>query len=97
MPGDYLVLFVLAKQEGLPRLGLTATRKVGNAVARNRARRQLREAFRRHRAAFGTDDVVVNVRGRAVGAASAVLEAELLKLIRRARRTPVRPSAGDAR
>ena len=29
--------------ESGPRLGLTATRKVGNAVARNRARRRLRE------------------------------------------------------
>lgn len=28
------------------RLGITATRKVGNAVARNRARRRLREAAR---------------------------------------------------
>lgn len=97
MPGDHLVLFVLDKQEGFPRLGLTATRKVGNAVARNRARRQLREAFRRHRAAFGTVDVVVNVRGRAVGAPSTILEAELLKLIRRARRSAGRPSAGDVR
>jgi ribonuclease P protein component len=97
VPGEHLVLFVVEKQEGLPRLGLTATRKVGNAVARTRARRQLREAFRHHRAAFGTCDVVINVRGRAVGAASALLEAELLKLIRRARRTPGRPSAGDVR
>lgn len=43
MPG--LVLQVLAT--GMPaRLGFTATRKIGNAVIRNRARRRLREAAR---------------------------------------------------
>jgi ribonuclease P protein component len=32
------------------RLGVTVTRKVGNAVTRNRIKRWVREAFRRHRA-----------------------------------------------
>ncbi|MBP0616534.1 ribonuclease P protein component [Jiella mangrovi] len=32
--------------EGPPRFGLTVTRKVGNAVERNRIRRRLREAIR---------------------------------------------------
>lgn len=38
----------LARNDGLPlvRLGFTATRKVGNAVVRNRAKRRLREAAR---------------------------------------------------
>lgn len=33
--------------EGIPRLGFTASKKVGNAVKRNRARRRLREAIRK--------------------------------------------------
>ncbi len=38
----------LDRQDGVPtvRLGFTATRKVGNAVIRNRAKRRLREAAR---------------------------------------------------
>ena len=38
----------LDRRDGLPvvRLGFTATRKVGNAVIRNRAKRRLREAAR---------------------------------------------------
>lgn len=86
MSGQRLVLFVLDRSAGQPRLGLTATRKVGHSVARNRARRQLRESFRRHRGAFGPWDIVVNVRSQAVGTATADIETELLALARRARR-----------
>ena len=45
VPG--LVLQVASRSEGAeapPRIGFTATRKIGNAVLRNRARRRLRAA-----------------------------------------------------
>jgi ribonuclease P protein component len=46
-----------------PRLGITASRRVGNAPTRNRAKRVVREAFRALRAIFGAGiDVVVIVR-----------------------------------
>jgi ribonuclease P protein component len=45
MPG--LVLQVLKRQDQAPaRLGFTVTKKVGNAVVRNRTKRRLREAAR---------------------------------------------------
>jgi ribonuclease P protein component len=45
MPG--LVLQVLQRDDAEPvRLGFTVTKKVGNAVVRNRVRRRLREAAR---------------------------------------------------
>ena len=45
MPG--LVLQALPRGDGAPaRLGFTVTRKVGNAVVRNRCKRRLREAAR---------------------------------------------------
>jgi ribonuclease P protein component len=45
------------------RLGITASRKVGNAVARNRAKRLIREAFRETRELWHSGmDVVVIVR-----------------------------------
>ena len=45
MPG--LVLQALVREDDDPaRLGFTVTRKVGNAVVRNRARRRLKEAAR---------------------------------------------------
>ncbi|GGJ06289.1 ribonuclease P protein component [Neoroseomonas lacus] len=41
-----LVLQALAGEPGSLRLGFTVTKKVGNAVVRNRARRRLKEAAR---------------------------------------------------
>jgi ribonuclease P protein component len=43
-------VLALAKQQGLPvgRLGITVTKKVGNAVVRNRIKRLLREWLRLH-------------------------------------------------
>lgn len=63
------------------RLGVTATRKLGKHVTRNRARRLVREAFRMHQADFppGYDFVVV-VRRPLLG----MKPAELGPLLQRA-------------
>jgi ribonuclease P protein component len=42
-----VTLLALPNQLSVDRLGLIASRKFGNAVARNRAKRRLREVFRR--------------------------------------------------
>ncbi|MFN9809143.1 MAG: ribonuclease P protein component, partial [Deltaproteobacteria bacterium] len=46
---------------GPPRIGITVTKKVGNAVARNRVKRLVREVFRQERARFpeGCDIVFI--------------------------------------
>lgn len=74
------VLLVAARDDDAPaRLGITATRKFGNAVERNRAKRVLREAFRLHPELFPKGaDLVVIVRGEAarIPLARAVAELE---------------------
>lgn len=51
--------------DGERRLGVTASRKLGGAVERNRVKRRVREWFRRskHRLAPGTELVVIARRG----------------------------------
>jgi ribonuclease P protein component len=42
----YFSIFILPRPEAGTRIGITVTRKVGNAVVRNRCKRRLREAAR---------------------------------------------------
>jgi ribonuclease P protein component len=52
-----------ASQSAPPRLGITASRRVGNAVVRSRAKRLIREAFRATRELWPTGvDLVVIVK-----------------------------------
>lgn len=46
---DVLVIKAVRNELGVTRLGLSISRKVGNAVVRNRWKRAIREAFRRQR------------------------------------------------
>jgi ribonuclease P protein component len=65
VPGPLFLLVAIENIYGHDRLGLTVSRKVGGAVSRNRARRLLREGFRRRRArprARGFDLVVLAAR-----------------------------------
>jgi len=45
--GEHLVLFCLKGEGGPSTVGFTTTRRVPNAVVRNRAKRLMREAYRR--------------------------------------------------
>jgi ribonuclease P protein component len=60
--GRYLTLFTLPNKTPIGRLGIAATRRFGGAVERNRAKRLIREVFRRNKLAPGFDVVVVPKR-----------------------------------
>ncbi|MDD2237651.1 MAG: ribonuclease P protein component [Kiritimatiellae bacterium] len=61
--GSCMVLWTRAGGNAQLRLGVVASRKVGNAVARARAKRLLREVYRTHRAGLaGHVDVVLVAR-----------------------------------
>ena len=80
--GRYSTLFVLPNELGVCRLGLTATRKLGGAVQRNRAKRLIREVFRRNKVALGYDVVVV-ARRELLDASLPILEADYRNTLER--------------
>ncbi len=74
---EFVLLVAENPQTGRPRLGITASRRVGNAVARNYLKRSIREWFRGARVDFpAAHDLVViarqeaaSLRGKEVSAA----------------------------
>ena len=82
IPSGSFVLFVMRNEFGRPRLGITVTRRIGGAVQRNRAKRLLREIFRRHKSEIADVDIVVNGRADLPRAEYARLEAEILARLR---------------
>ena len=85
--GRHLVLLV-APRDGAQqaRIGFTVSRKVGNAVIRNRVRRRLKEAIRAHEEALcpGCDHVIIAF-STAATSPFRVLVGDLLETLERAR------------
>jgi ribonuclease P protein component len=84
--GKYLVLAILMRDTEEPaRIGIIATKRLGNAVSRNQVRRRIREIFRlnQHRIKKGFW-VVTIARLSAAKAAFDELQRDWLRLVERA-------------
>jgi len=80
-----LVLQALPRPEGGLRLGFTATKRLGNAVQRNRAKRRLREAARLELAGMAAAcDLVLIAREGTAARPFATLRADLRGALRQA-------------
>jgi len=65
---DNFIVVVHRNQSGSKRLGVTVSRKVGNAVRRNRIKRLIREFFRQNKDRFKDSQDVVIIAKRAIPA-----------------------------
>jgi len=73
-------------QDQAHRLGVITSRRVGNAVARNRARRLLRESFRLHQHELAGPTMLVLVARPSIAKQGfAVVERDFLSAMHRAR------------
>ena len=88
--GRYATLFVLPNTLPVGRLGIAASKKLGGAVDRNRAKRLIREVFRHNKLASGFDVVVVPKR-ELLDASLTAFEAEYRRNIQRRLRHSGRP------
>lgn len=92
----YAVLFFAPNGLSHSRIGITATKKTGNANVRNRLKRWTREIYRRQREPLGIDpsglDIVVNVKPSAVTTTFEDYDRDLTRALQRvvteSRRTP---------
>jgi ribonuclease P protein component len=90
----FMTVFVAPNGRDRSRLGVAATRKLGSAVVRNRAKRLAREVFRRHKVTNGLDIVIVP-RRELLDAPFTSLEADYRDAL--GRRTTARPAGGPRR
>jgi ribonuclease P protein component len=82
---ELLIVFVLPNNLQVSRLGLSVSRKVGNAVVRNRWKRLIREAFRKNCVSFKRCiDLVVLPQRNANLVGGQKIESSFNKLISRA-------------
>lgn len=80
--GTFATLHFVPNSLGLARLGITVTRKVGSAVKRNRAKRRVREIYRRwaQRQELSSQDMVVHLKPSARDCGFEELQEDLLRL-----------------
>ncbi len=80
----YVVVYYMKNRSSNIRLGITAGKKIGGAVSRNRAKRVITAAFRGCLPQIRTGyDFVIVARTRILSVKSTVVEASIMKLLKK--------------
>lgn len=81
--GKYVVVYL---SEGPSKFGFIASKKVGNAVTRNRAKRLMREVIRRHLIEFKDNvQIICIARASIKGVSYSQVENSLLQTLKKAK------------
>lgn len=80
-----IVIATPAKEQSPSRLGIIASKKVGNAVMRNKAKRRIRESFRQLTKTIDGWDFVVIARAQAAVVPYSVVDYHLKKALHKCR------------
>lgn len=80
--GSLALVYFVPNPLGHPRIGITASRKVGNSVVRHRLKRRIKEVYRRWpgRAQLPALDLVVHLKPEAGKSDFPTLREELLRI-----------------
>ena len=77
----YLVMYILENNKGINRIGISASKKIGNSVVRHRFNRLVKESYRLHENIFNSGlDIVVVARKSAAFVGYEEIESALLHL-----------------
>jgi ribonuclease P protein component len=84
--GKYVLLFFMPNQQEISRFGVVTTKKVGNAVIRNKWRRRIKEIVRE----YGDDlqsgyDIIVLARPRIKESEFSSVKKDITRVLRKAR------------
>lgn len=83
--GQFMIIFLKENQLKRNRFGIVTSKKIGNAVIRNRAKRQIREVIRKNLNDLPNYyDIVVVARFNIKATGFELIEKDFLRLIRKA-------------
>ena len=83
--GKYIIVYIKGNKLHYNRFGIVASKKVGNAVIRNRAKRQIRAVIREiNREMIGSNDMVVIAKSNISKSSYCLIKKDFCSILRKA-------------
>ncbi len=80
--GKYMIIFKVTKTYDKPNFGIAVGKKLGNAVVRNKIKRQIRNIVDNHRLGFKNyHNYIIMIKKEANNATFALLEKDMINIL----------------